>query len=73
MNDFTLFYSGIKKFTHKFREANSIAFTDDTFLKAFLSGSICCEELKTKAKGFLMDGSTKYDTILDMTHINYRA
>ena len=73
MDDFPLFYSGVKKVTHKLREANSIAVTDDTFLKAFLSGSISCEELKTEAKGFLLEGSAQYDTILDKIHSDYRA
>ena len=59
MDDFLLFYSVVKKVTHKLREANSIAVTDDTFLKAFLSGSISCEELKTEAKGFLLEGTAQ--------------
>ena len=55
------------------REAKSIAVTDDTFLKTFLSGSISCEELKTEAKGFLIEDSATYAEILDKIHVDYRA
>ena len=62
---FPLFYSGVKKVTHKLREAKLIAVTNDTFLRAFLSGSISCEDLKNKTKGFLMEGTETYDKIMD--------
>ena len=70
MDDFPLFYSGVKKVTHKLREAKFIAVTDDTFLKKFLSGSISCEDLKTEAKGFLMKGAETYDKIMDKIHVD---
>ena len=73
MDDFPLSYSGMKKVTHKLREASSIAVTDDTFLKAFLSDSVSCEDLKTKSKGFLMEGTETYDKIMDKIHVDYRA
>ena len=53
MDEFLAFYSGVKQVTHKLQEANSIAITDDTFLKAFLAKAVACEELQTEAKRFL--------------------
>ena len=73
MDDFPLFYSGVEKVTHKLREAKSISVTDDTFLKVFLSGSISCEDLKTKSKGFLMEGTKTYNKIMDKTHVGYHV
>ena len=73
MDDFSLLNSGVKKVTYKLRENKSIAVTDNTFLKAFLSGSISCEDLKTEAKGFLMEGTETYDKIMDKIHVDYRA
>ena len=68
-----MFYSGLKKVTHKLREEKSIAVTDDTFLKEFLSGSISCEDLKTEAKIFLMEGTETYNKIMDKIHVDYYA
>ena len=73
MDDFPLFYIGVKKVTHKLREAKSIAVTDDTFLKAFLSSSISCEDLKTESKRFLMEGTETYNIIMDRIHGDYCA
>ena len=73
MDDFPLFYSGVKKVTHKLWEARSMAVTNDTFLKAFLSGSISCEDLNTEAKGFLVEGTETYDKIMDKIHVDYHA
>ena len=53
MEEFLAFYSGVKQVTHKLQEANSIAITDDIFLKAFLAKAIACEELQTEAKKFM--------------------
>ena len=66
-----LFYSGLKKVTHKIREAKLIAVTDGTFLKDFLSGSISCEDLKTESKRFLMEVTETYDIIMDKIHGDY--
>ena len=57
MDDFPLFYSSVKKVTYKLMEAKSIAVTDDTFLKVFLSGLISCEDLKAESKMLLMEGT----------------
>ena len=73
IDDFLLFYSGLKKVKHKIREEKSIAVTDDTFPKDFLSGSISCEDLKTEAKWVLMEGTETYDKIIDKIHGDYRA
>ena len=73
MDAFPLFYNGVKKVVHKLREARSIAVTDDTFLKAFLSGSISCEDLKTEAKEVLMEGTETHDKIMDKIHVDYCA
>ena len=73
MDDFPLFYSGVKKVTHKLQKVKSIAITDDTFLKAFLSGSISCEDLQTKSKRFLMEGTETYNIIMDKIHGDYCA
>ena len=73
MDDLPLFYSSVKKVTHKLREARSIAITDDTFLEAFLSGSISWKDLKIKSKGFLMEDTDAYDKIMDKIHVDYRA
>ena len=64
MENFPLFYSNVKKVTHKLREAKPIVVTDTTFLKAFLSGLISCDDLKTEAKGY-MEGTETYDNIMD--------
>ena len=68
-----MFYSGVKKVTHKLRKAKSITVTDHTFFKAFISGSISCEDLKTEAKGFLIEGTEMYNKIMDKIHVDYCA
>ena len=73
MDDFLLFYSSVKKVTHKLQEVRPIAVTDDTFLKAFLSGSISCGDLKTETKGFLIEGTEPYNKIMDRIYVDYRA
>ena len=73
MDNFPLFYSGVKKVTHKLQEVKSIAVTDDTFFKAFLSGLISCEDLKTEAKRFLVEGTEMYDKIMDKIYVGYCA
>ena len=73
MDEFLAFYSGVKQVTHKLQEANSIAITDDTFLKAFLAKAVACEELQTEAKRFLQGGNDGWEVILDKVHSDYRA
>ena len=73
MDEFPFFYSGVKKITHKLREADSIAITDDTFLKTFLSSSMSCEDLKTESKSFLMEGTETHNKIMDNIHGDYCA
>ena len=63
----------MKKVTYKLWEAKLITVTNNTFLKAFLSGSISCENLKTKAKGVLIEGTETYNKIMDKIHVDYRA
>ena len=73
MDEFILFYMGVKKFVHQLQEGKSIAVTNDTFIKVFLGKSISYEELHTEAKWFLKEGSATYNVILDKIHADFCA
>ena len=73
MDEFLLFYLGVKKVIHQLREAKLIAVTNDTFIKVFLCKSISWEELQTESTGFLKEGNAMYDIIFDNSNADYRA
>ena len=72
-DDFLPFYSAVSKVLEKLRQANSIAVTDDVFLRAFLGKAITCEELRHEAKRFLQDGKGTHSEILDDILLDYRS
>jgi len=73
LDEFLSFYSRVTKVLDKLKETNSVAVTDDVFLRAFLAKAISCEELQTEAKKLLQDGQGTAPEILENILTDYRA
>ena len=73
LESFPKFYSDLRIITTNFRTTKSIAVSDDSFLKAFLSGAINVEELQQGAKDFLKEGDKKYLNIMDDLQVDFNA
>ena len=73
LDEFLSFYSQVTKVLDKLKESNSIAVTDDVFLRAFLAKAISCQELQTEAKKLLQDGHGTATEILENILTDYRA
>ena len=73
LDEFLSFYSKVTKVLDKLKETNSVAVTDDVFLRAFLAKAISCEELQTEAKKLLQDGQGTASEILENILTDYRA
>ena len=73
MSDFLPFYSKVTKVLDKLIRYNSVAETDNVFLRAFLAKAISYEELQTEAKKFLQDGKGNYDEIFEGILLDYCA
>ena len=72
-DQFLSFYSKTKGLIHKLKTNNSIAVTDDTFLKAYFAKVIDAPELQQEVKKFSKGGTQTYDAILELIHSDYRA
>ena len=72
-DDFLSFYSKAKGVLHKLKKHDSVAVTDDIFLKAYFSMTIEAPELQTEVKRFLKDTDSLYSEILEIIHADYRA
>ena len=72
-DDFLTFYSKSKGIIHRLKKTNSIAVTDEIFLKAYFSMAIDAPELQSEVKKFLKDPTSSYGTTLEAIHSDYRA
>ena len=72
-DSFLSLYSKIKSTLHKLKRSNSIAVTDDVFLKEFFAKAISADELKGETKKLLKGGSETCAKILEYIHLDYRA
>ena len=72
-DEFLSFYSSAKKLLFKLEEADSVAATDDMFLRAYLAKVIEAPELQQQTKKFLLDDQDSYKDILEKVHRDYRA
>ena len=70
---FFAFYSKAKGVIHKLTKVNSVAATDNVFLKAYFAKVIEAPELQTKVQGFLKDTFKSYIEVLEDIHADYRA
>jgi len=73
LDEFPKFNSGLKTVTSLLHEVKSVAVTDNTFIKVFLSSSMDCEDLANEAKKFLTESDLTYDQIMDQINMDYRA
>jgi len=62
-----------KRILHKLKEKNSIAATDDNFIKSYFAKVIEIPELQYEVKKLLRGGSESGQGILDLIHADYRA
>ena len=72
-DDFLTFYSKSKGIIHRLKKSNSIAVTDEVFLKAYFSMAIDAPELQSEVKTFLKEPTSSYGAILESIHSDYRA
>ena len=66
LKSFPKLYSDLRIITTNLRTANSIAVSDDSYLKALISGAINVEELQQNAKDFLKEEDKTYSKIMDI-------
>ena len=72
-DDFQHFYSKVKGLLFKLKKDNSVAVTDDVFLRAYFAKVIQAPELQTEVKKLITDKDGTYETILQLIHDDYRA
>ena len=73
METFMSFYSSFKTQVSHLTKLESIAITDDTFVRSFLARVINVDELKEETKQFLKCGTKKYEEILQDILGDFRA
>ena len=64
-DDFLTFYSKSKGIIHRLKKTNSIAVTDEVFLKAYFSMAIDAPKLQLEVKKFLKEPSSSHGATLE--------
>ena len=59
--------------THIISSEGSVEVTYDSFLNAFLTKPISCEDIQTDTKHFLTDGSASWYVIMDRINADFRS
>ena len=72
-DNFLQFYSKSKSVVYKLKRDNSVAVTDDIFLRAYFSKVIEAPELQTEVRKLIKDKAGSYESILEDIHKDYRA
>ena len=72
-DEFLGFFSSAKSILHKLKTANSVAVTDDTFIRAYLAKTIEAPELQQEVKQFIISSDGDYESILDKVFKDFRA
>ena len=72
-DDFQHFYSKVKALLFKLKKDDSVAVTDDVFLRAYFAKVIQAPELQTEVKKLISDKEGTYESILQLIHDDYRA
>ena len=70
---FFTFYSKLKEIIHELKKGNSVAATDNIFLKAYFSMVIEAPELQSEVRNFLKGPTKTYSEILESIHDDCRA
>ena len=73
LESFPKFYSDLRIIATNLCAANSIAVSDDSFPKAFLSGTINVDVLQQSTKDFLKEGNKTCSHIMDLFQVDYDA